>query len=120
MRFALSPDQKKFFVRHGYIAFEDLPQKEKELAQLVYELSDNKPLRIVQKKVLPIFPEVPTPFDYDTDCALLLSLKYNWGIFFTFGFPKISKLYEEHDGEFLYLVFTKRYLDPERHPVVYS
>ena len=120
MRFALSPEQKKFFVRFGYIAFEELPQKEKELGQIVYELTDRKPLRIAHRKELESWPAVPSPFEYETDCGVLISKKYGWGVFFTFALPDISKIFEDFDGAFDFLLFTKRYLDQEKHPVVYK
>ena len=121
MRFAISPEQKKFFVRKGYIAFDEIPTtKEREIAQLISELADIKPLRIAEKKTLDECPKIPMPFDDTTDCALLLSLKYGWAIVFNSAFPKIEALYEEHDGEFIYTLFTKRFLDPEKHPVIYG
>ena len=118
MRFAISPEQKKFFVRKGYITFDEIPTaKERELAQLISELADIKPIRIAEKKVLDACPAIPTPFDTLTDCALLQSLEHGWAIVFNSAFPKLE---EKTDGKFLYILFTKRFLNPERHPVVYG
>ncbi|MCH9610194.1 MAG: hypothetical protein S4CHLAM81_06920 [Chlamydiales bacterium] len=118
MRFAVTPEQKKFFVRKGYITFDELPtNKEREVAQLINELTDLTPLRIVEKKSLKKFPEVPEPIDDLTDCVLLQSVVHGWVIIFNSAFPRIE---EKIDGEFLYTRFTKRYLNPEKHPVVYG
>lgn len=119
MRFTLSPEQKKFFVRKGYIAFDAIPQKEREIAQLVYELTDKRPLRLAMKKKIAAWPTFPQPFDYEQDCCLLVSCKHGWGLFFTFGFPDILTIYEEVDGEFMCYLFTKRFLDPIKHPIIY-
>ncbi len=121
MRFAISSEQRKFFLRKGYIAFDEIPTtKEREIAQLISELADLKPLRIAEKKHLKECPKIPIPFDDSTDCALLQSLQHGWAIVFNSAFPKIEALYPNLDGEFVYTLFTKRFLNPERHPVVYS
>ena len=120
MRFALTPEQKKFFVRRGYIVFEEIPTtKEREIAQLVSELTDLKPLRIAEKRTLPSCPMAPTPFG-DQDCALLQSLKHGWTLIFNHAFPRIEKTFAAYDGEFLYIHFTRRFLDPEKYPVIYG
>lgn len=118
MRFAITPEQKKFFVRKGHIIFDEIPtKKEREMAQLIYELCDLKPLRIAEKKVLDHFPLVPHPINSDTDCACLVSVNHGWAIVYNTGFPQIE---ENIDGEFVYTVFTKRFLNPEKHPVIYG
>ncbi|MFN0065441.1 MAG: hypothetical protein ACKVOH_04310 [Chlamydiales bacterium] len=132
MRFTLAPQQRKFFHDRGYIAFDDLIDEEdskkniltliqkRQFADFAFELLGKKPLRLDFHKTYPEWPDTIDGFDGDKDCALILSIKSFWGIFIKHTIPRIKDIYSEHEGPFLYILFTSRYLSPERHPIVYK
>ncbi len=124
MRFAVSAQQRTYFQKHGEIVFEDLlsPKeikqlkagqdvvmliRKRQLAQIAFELTGERPLRLVRIEQTNLVEL------QEQECALLFSLETSEARYTN------QPLYKGEEACYLVIVFTSRYLDDAKHPVVH-
>jgi len=166
MRSTIDHEQRKFFLKNGWIEFESLLQKEegnalvkeigkifplykgspeeegrflsryipqivrlirkKGLGEIAFELLGYKPLRLAYDHAFQSLPDGKLQFPdifpmTHEECGLLLHLegeKAGHGIFF--AEKGRESLYIDLNHWYLLLVFTRKYLNPDFHPIVYQ
>ncbi|MCH9609364.1 MAG: hypothetical protein S4CHLAM45_05050 [Chlamydiales bacterium] len=129
MRITISPQQRSYFQKNTLIEFEQVASVESleklkkklscsspslltyvrkhQLAQIAFELTGQKPLRIANT-----FIGNEPPLN-EQECALFLSLETGNAIYTS------KSLYRGEEESYLILVFTSRYLNDQSHPTVY-
>lgn len=126
MRKAIAPEHRSYFNRHGWILFEGvlpledlacltpipkLPQllqfvRHNQLGELAFELTGKEPLRLAS---FYLGTQITLQ---EGDCALFISLDHGQLLYTTLPSYQV-------DSPHFILILTPRYLDVERHPIVY-
>ena len=129
MRKAVAPEHRTHFHKQGQITFDPLFSPEEcqqvlalpalsphspvlhkflqkyQLAEIAFELTGKEPLRIAL-----VTRDATTPIETET-CALWIALDT--------GHLTYSKHTLAMTADCILIVFTNRYLDPDRHPILY-
>jgi hypothetical protein len=131
MRKAITPQHQSTFYKQGFITFEQVLQnqeiellkgiekhstanecliklaKKKQLGEIAYELLGKEPLRLAKVYLGPLLEF------QDGDLALIIDLQTG-----SLLYTRVMELPEDIESS-LIVIFTPRYLDPIKHPVVF-